>query len=105
MMRRLLVLLIAVMMTSCLIDSRREDRPLIGYGSEEPSLIVSDNGLILSWMEPYEDKMAFNMSVHDGIKWSSPKQIIVGDDWFVNWADYPAIVANGNNLCTFFAKE
>jgi hypothetical protein len=80
-------------------------QPPVGLGGEEPSLVATDNGLVLSWQEPYEGDIILKMSVHDGASWSPAKAVAKGDDWFVNWADFPAIVANGDKLFVHYLQK
>jgi hypothetical protein len=79
--------------------------PPIGIGAEESSLTVTESGLILSWMEPQKGDILLKMALHNGLRWSPARTIAKGDDWFVNWADFPAIVANGEMLFAHFLKK
>lgn len=66
-----------------------------GAGSAEPNLATGPDGRVyLSWLEPETDSVhALRFAVLDGDEWSEARTIARGDDWFVNWADFPAIVA------------
>lgn len=67
--------------------------------SSLPSLSSSPDGLILSWVSKPSDSLAqFLSSRLEGEKWSAPRVITQGKDWFVNWADFPSIVENKGNL-------
>lgn len=61
----------------------------------EPNLFVSETGQVyLSWMEYLNDTTdALQFAQLDKEGWSSPQTIATGTDWFVNWADFPSIVA------------
>ena len=65
----------------------------------EPNLHVSNNGTVfLSWVEYLNDTtdvLAF--STLESEAWSAPKIIAQGDNWFVNWADFPSLVAQKDN--------
>lgn len=64
-------------------------------GSAEPNLILGANGILyLTWVEQQEDLALLNYSSWEGSQWSSPESIAKGRDWFVNWADYPAMAVN-----------
>jgi hypothetical protein len=104
-MRIISSLLLLGWLAGCVNTGSSLDQPPVQKGSSEPSVIVTDNGLILSWMEAHEGDILLKMSVHNGIKWSPPKTIAKGQDWFVNWADFPAILANENSLFTYFLKK
>ena len=104
-MKKILHLLVVALISACANKGSSITDPPIGSGAEEPSLTVTEGGLVLSWMEPYEGDIVLKMSLHNGVKWSPAKSIAKGDDWFVNWADFPAVVANGNLLFAHFLQK
>ena len=61
----------------------------------EPNLFVSETGKIfLSWVEYLNDSTdALLFSTLSTNEWSLPHTIAYGSDWFVNWADFPSLVA------------
>lgn len=61
-------------------------------GSGQPHLAVTpDDQAVLSWLEPDGDGYALRFSrLVDGA-WSTPGVVARGDDFFVNWADFPAV--------------
>ena len=74
------------------------------------NLFVGETGQVyLSWIE-YEndttDVLLFSKLENE--KWSTPREIARGDDWFVNWADFPSIVAykdNGQTLAAHWLQK
>jgi hypothetical protein len=71
--------------------------------SGEPFLTADENGNVhLSWTEVINDSTYLKLSKLDGEHWMPPVVIASGNNWFVNWADYPVIVNNGNNLLAHF---
>jgi hypothetical protein len=64
-------------------------------GSAQPNLAAGADGrLYLSWIEPDDSaRYALRFAVWNDTAWSSPRTIATGDDWFVNWADFPAMAA------------
>jgi hypothetical protein len=60
-----------------------------------PNLSTSPQGtVVLSWVERAGDEEhVLRYSVLAGDEWSAPREIARGDDWFVNWADFPSVVA------------
>jgi hypothetical protein len=53
----------------------------------------------MSWMEENGDSTLLYYSTFDGTQWSNPKKIASSDSWFVNWADFPAIIGtNGQPM-------
>lgn len=66
-------------------------------GAAQPDLVAAPDGsLLLSWIEPEGDGHALRFARHDDDAWSAPRTIARGDDWFVNWADTPHIVATAD---------
>ena len=64
-------------------------------GSGEPNLHATASGdVFLTWVEPgLETKHALRFARLEDQAWSAPQTIAEGDDWFVNWADFPSLVA------------
>lgn len=63
----------------------------------EPFLFTDRNGIVyLSWIEKIgtDSKLKFSSFVND--TWTKSIDIASGNNWFVNWADYPVIAGNGN---------
>ncbi len=81
-------------MTEASITFREIDSPAAA-GSGLPDLFVTPGGeVLLSWVESgAEKKSALRFARLVGEAWSAPQTIAEGDDWFVNWADFPSIVA------------
>ncbi|MEE9271589.1 MAG: sialidase family protein [Candidatus Krumholzibacteria bacterium] len=68
-----------------------------GPGSGEPNFFVSDDGrLYVSWIETASDGYTLKFSTREGDRWSEPRTIATGDNWFVNWADFPSVVADAD---------
>lgn len=68
-------------------------------GSGEPNLTTGPDGRIyLSWLEPAGDTAhALRFATLAGDQWSAPRTITQGSRFFVNWADFPSIVAGPRN--------
>ena len=64
-------------------------------GSAQPNLAVSPDGRIyLSWIERLpEGRFSLRFAMKEEEGWSSPRIIAEGTNWFVNWADFPSMVA------------
>jgi hypothetical protein len=73
---------------------RETDTPA-GADSREPELFTSTDGrVILSWVEKKGEKShALRFAVRDTVGWSEARTVAEGDNWFVNWADFPSVVA------------
>lgn len=66
--------------------------------SAEPYLFTDKNGQIyLSWIEEIKNKSFLKFSRLSKDSWSEPGIIASGDNWFVNWADYPMMSSDGGD--------
>lgn len=80
-----------------------------GQNASLPYLVHGNDGfLYFSWVEKSDSGMVefkFSKFVNDG--WSTPELIANGNDWFVNWADYPMLAINqkGDKMAHFLAKS
>lgn len=64
-----------------------------GPGSAQPHLARSDSGaVVLSWLEPSGAGNRLLFSRLEATGWSQPVEVARGDDWFVNWADFPSVM-------------
>lgn len=77
-----------------------------GENSSLPFLFTNKNKTLLSWVEKVGDTLTElkYTELLDG-KWQKPHQILQGSDWFVNWADFPAIAENNGNLISHVLKK
>jgi hypothetical protein len=73
----------------------REQPAPAGRGSGQPNLAVSRDGRVhLSWIERLgEGRFSLRFSTMEKGGWSAPQSIAEGANWFVNWADFPSMVA------------
>ncbi|MCY4574404.1 MAG: hypothetical protein OXF01_16600, partial [Gemmatimonadetes bacterium] len=60
-------------------------------GSGQPFLAPDAGGVWMSWTEPSSEGHRVAVSHYDGRSWSSPATVAEGDDFFVNWADFPTV--------------
>ena len=63
--------------------------------SREPELTTTPDGrVILSWVEKLGDKHhALRTAMLDRNGWSEARTVAEGDNWFINWADFPSVIA------------
>lgn len=68
-------------------------------GSMGPNLVTGAAGaVVLSWLEPQGDGNALRYSVLDDGAWGTPQTVTSGENWFVNWADFPSVVPVSGSL-------
>lgn len=74
--------------------------------SAEPFLFTDKgNTVYLSWVEKSDGKATFKLSSLQNGQWSEPSIIASGNTWFVNWADYPMVAANGKQFVAHFLDK
>lgn len=73
---------------------RASDSPTNG-DSREPELNATQDGrIILSWVEKIGSKRyALRTSTRNENGWSEARTVAEGENWFVNWADFPSVIA------------
>lgn len=73
---------------------RASDSPT-GGDSREPELYATQDGrIVMSWVEKIGDKRyALRTSTRDEKEWSEVRTVAEGENWFVNWADFPSVIA------------
>ena len=66
-----------------------------GPDSREPELFATADGrVILSWVEKTGEKRhALRFAARDPAGWSEVRTAAEGENWFVNWADFPSVIA------------
>lgn len=84
---------------SVLAQTRELPSPA-GAGSGQPNLTVSPDGRAhLSWIERLgEGRFSLRFATlektaPEKYEWSAPRVIAEGSNWFVNWADFPSMIA------------
>ena len=72
---------------------RAGESPVTG-DSREPELNATGDGrIVLSWVEKLDEKRyALRMALRDQNGWTEPRTVAEGNNWFVNWADFPSVV-------------
>ena len=74
--------------------------------SGEPFLFRDEqNRVHLSWIEKKKDSSYLKFAVLKNDTWTPPTTIASGNNWFVNWADYPMISSNGKNMIAHYLAK
>jgi hypothetical protein len=67
--------------------------------SAEPHLALGQDGsVVLSWLLRDGDGVALRFSVLGNKGWQPAKTVSSGNDWFVNWADFPSVIPMTSDL-------
>ena len=117
MTKQLTLLLFIIVIASCKMNTKEKKDTVpvritqlsspANDSCSEPYLFTDSKGLIyLSWIEKKGKENYFKFSTLENDKWSEPVVISSGNNWFVNWADYPMLAADGaNNLMAHFLAK
>lgn len=77
-----------------------------GENTSIPYLHSGSNGLWMSWIQMLNDSTGqLNYSKMVDGEWDEPIAIVEGSDWFINWADFPAITENNGTVLTHFLQK
>lgn len=75
-------------------------------GSMQPFLFSSDDALVMSWTQKVNDSLySLNYAELIDSVWTKPIEITNGDNWFVNWADFPAIAKKDENILVHYLQK
>lgn len=66
-----------------------------GTDSREPEMNATPDGrIVMSWVERLSPtRYALRVAIRDANAWSETRTVSEGDNWFINWADFPSVIA------------
>ncbi len=111
-MRLLFGLCCFLFLVSC-AEKPKEEAALINYidapsgpNSSLPHMFSNTKHTLMSWVEKVDDSTTqLKYARLIDAAWQEPQLIIQDRDWFVNWADFPAIAENHGNLIAHVLKK
>jgi hypothetical protein len=107
---RLLLISVILLFTSCSVDQnfavKEIDSPT-GNNSSLPRLYTDNSGIVfMSWVESKNDTSSLLYSRFIDNSWEKPSKISSSVDWFVNWADFPSVIArDGSAVAAHWLKK
>ena len=102
---------LAAIILSCQTNDTKEIAvnemsPPVSEDSMQPYLSANGSVLLMSWTEQENDSVfALYFSKFNNGKWSEKSVIKQGENWFVNWADFPSIYGNNENLISYYLEK
>lgn len=105
------VFCVAFVLISCSEKKPTKQKSIVKFikspaaiNSAQPFLFSGDKTL-LSWIENEQDSL-YTLKYSELIneQWDAAKTITSGSDWFVNWADFPAIAEQNGHILTHFLQ-
>ena len=77
-----------------------------GEHSHLPRLTRGNDGrLYLSWVEKRGNGSVLQFSKLEDGRWNAPRKIAQGDNWFVNWADFPSLEVDGEFMSAHWLQK
>lgn len=75
--------------------------------SSLPRLFTNSKGeTFLSYVERTPEKVAkLYFTKLENEQWGAPKLIAEGDNWFVNWADFPSVIENNSHMAAHWLQK
>ncbi len=113
-MNKIFIPLLLLVIASCSVKEKKNiETPTLKSLSSpaqspsgEPYLFTNELGTTyLSWIETKDSQSTFKFSTLSDDQWSVPVTINSGNNWFVNWADYPMIAANGQAFIAHYLEK
>lgn len=101
----------AVLTIACLVGGMAgaaEVSPMpvaTGGNSSLPRLVTGTDGSVyLSWVSRRGAMSSLSWSkLADGV-WQPPQLVSQGDDWFINWADFPSLAVNDDTMAAHWLQ-
>jgi hypothetical protein len=70
--------------------------------ASQPNIVAGPDGTLhVTWIERDAKAHVLRHATHDGASFGRANEIAAGSDWFVNWADFPALAATKDGLFAF----
>ena len=86
------------------VSVRRLETPAPSNSSFSRVVADESGRIFLSWVNRNEEVASLVFSQLTEDKWSEPQTVSQGDDWFVNWADFPMLSVNQGNKTAHWLK-
>lgn len=114
----ILLLLMLVVFAACKNEANKEvtpaeenttivqllENPAEG-NSKLPRLFSNGTELYFSWVTHEDSTDILNYSLLNNSNWQPVTEIVRGNDWFTNWADFPVIAENNGHILTSYLQK
>lgn len=93
-MTRKVICAIFLLASVAAAQPKRADPPALPQSGMPFLATDAQGGVLLSWIDPApKDQNSLRYAKWTGAGWSAANTIASGKNWFINWADFPAIAA------------
>ncbi|WP_020403038.1 hypothetical protein [Gracilimonas tropica] len=97
----LINLLLLAFLSSCSLNEKTNIKEIAspaGENSMYPRLFTDNTGTVfMSWLEQNDKLSSLKYASFKNGNWSEPQVIAADSGWFINWADFPSIIAQDGN--------
>lgn len=77
----------------------------VGENSSLSRLVTDAKGRVhLSWVTSNDEVSTLYYATFANDEWGDAELIAQGDDWFINWADFPSLVVNDNSMAAHWLR-
>ena len=106
----LISLLLLILLASCNLNNQPNINEIPSPSIDNsmyPRLFTDNTGTVfMSWMERKGDLTSLKYSSFNEGKWDAPIEISSDSGWFINWADFPSIIAqNGQPVAAHWLNK
>lgn len=80
--------------------------PLTLSNASLPNLFKDENGLVwMSYVSQSDDLTSLWLTHWHGDDWATPELVAQGENWFVNWADFPSVVKHADRFVAHWLQK
>ncbi|MFN7119875.1 MAG: exo-alpha-sialidase [Saprospiraceae bacterium] len=85
---------------------RVENTPITTQGAFPSLHTTADGQLLLSWLHEADTTAQLMVASWQNAQWSQPVKVAQGNNWFVNWADFPSFSTRADGTwLTYYLPE
>lgn len=110
MLKKILILfyLLSFVLFACAKKIAPQNDPIVFSISDAslPNLSKDENGdILLSYVVQNDEQSSLWMSMLENNQWTSPELVAEGNNWFVNWADFPSVIKVDNKYVAHWLEK
>jgi thiol-disulfide isomerase/thioredoxin len=79
--------------------------PVAGTSSLSRLVTDEDGAVYLTWVSQQGETSVLTYSRLENDHWRTPQEIARGQDWFINWADFPSLVVNEGSMTAHWLRK
>ena len=86
--------------TTVIFEPQLTALPSVGVAGSMAAYLAQghDGSVVMSWLDPHDEGHMLQYAVLGDDGWGEPRTVASGDNWFVNWADFPSVIPISEDL-------